>query len=367
MDSSLNPNELKMLRELVSLPTAPFCEQAIQSFVFEWAAATGIKVIADRFGNLRIEYPGKGPQKGPPWAFQAHMDHPGFCLINQRGKQVEAWFRGGVKPEYFPQARMQFFPVQGDRVTGTVISAVKDEETGFLQCRIVLDEATELLEGTLGMWDLPPWRRRGDRLNLRVADDLSGVASILLAFERLKRAGSSRRVYGLLTRAEEVGFVGAIAATQSKILDPSWPILGIETSREQPSARLGKGAVVRVGDSLTVFSPDLTAHLRLAARELKSDDATSHLNFSESLMPGGSTESTGLALMGYKTCAVCLPLGNYHNMGADKIAPEQIRISDLESLIALLVHVSQREPNDASSKADKKRIIEKFTRHKSLL
>ena len=117
------------------------------------------------------------------------------------------------------------------------------------------------------MWDLPVWRRRGPRLELRAADDLAGVAAVLLALGRLKDSGAGKRCVGLLTRAEEVGFVGAISAAKLKSIDPSWPVLGIECSKEQPSARLGKGGVVRVGDRSTIFDPQLTAMLRHAARD----------------------------------------------------------------------------------------------------
>ena len=364
---SLALGEIHLLKEVVSLPTAPFCEAAVQDYVREWARQNGIRFKPDRHGNILLEYPGRGRQKGVPWVLQAHMDHPGFAFIKRRGKMAYAWFRGGVRKEYFPGAKMRFFPADGAFIKGTVLSVQKDSETGFLRCRIELDQNIDLPEGTLGMWDLPPWRKNGDRLNVRVADDLCGVAAILLTLARLRRAGSSRKVYGLLTRAEEVGFVGAISAAKAGTIEPSWPVLGIEASMAQPSAPLGQGAVVRVGDRSSIFDPGLTAQLRLAVRALQESKKTAHLKYSESLMPGGSTESTGLALMGYKTCAVCLPLGNYHNMGTEKIAPEQIRISDFEALLMLLSAVVRRVPDDSHVQALGKRILDNHARLRNLL
>ncbi|WP_372845096.1 M20/M25/M40 family metallo-hydrolase [Pontiella sp.] len=358
---SLTSSELKVLKEVVSLPTAPFCESAVQDYVWRWAGENGIAIKRDGHGNMLLTYPGKGRQSGKPWVLQAHMDHPGFAFIKRRGRQAQAWFRGGVLPEFFPEARMRFFPVDGEPVGGTVRTARRDKESGFLRCAVELDAPAALAEGTLGMWDLPAWSRKGARLGLRVADDLAGVAVILLTLDRLKRQGAARSCHGLLTRAEEVGFIGAISAAQNKTIDPSWPVLGIECSKEQPSAKLGNGAVVRVGDRSTIFDPALTAHLRETARELAP------LAFSESLMPGGSTESTGLALMGHRTCAVCLPLGNYHNMGPKAIAPEQIHLGDVESLLALLAHVVQRAPDDAPVRALKKRVLARHANLKELL
>jgi endoglucanase len=363
----LSLEETHLLKDIVSLPTAPFCEAAVQEFVQTWAKQNEIRFKSDCHGNILLEHPGRGHQKGAPWVLQAHMDHPGFVFIKRRGTIAYAYFRGGVRKEYFPRAKMCFFPTDDISVKGTVLSVKKDTATGFLHCRIELEQTVDLAEGTLGMWDLPPWHRRGDRLNVRVADDLCGVAAILTVFARLKQTGSSRKVYGLLTRAEEVGFVGAISAAKEQTIDPSWPVLGIETSKAQPSAPLGKGAVVRIGDYSSIFDPRLTAQLRLTVRALQKEKKTAHLKYNESLMPGGSTESTGLALMGYKTCAVCLPLGNYHNMGNEKIAPEQIRLSDFEALLVLLSTVVHRVPDDAHIHALEKRILDNHARLANLL
>ncbi|MBN2163325.1 MAG: M20/M25/M40 family metallo-hydrolase [Pontiellaceae bacterium] len=365
---ALSPEELVLLKEVVSLPTAPFHEQRVQAFIRKWAVAEEFRITADCHGNLLLCFAGKGRQKGAPWVLQAHMDHPGFSWIKRRGRFASAWFRGGVLREFFPDACVRFFPEGQPSVRGTVRSVQKHKESGFFRCRIELDQSVDLPEGTLGMWDLPEWRRRGNMLSLRVADDLCGVASVLLALRRHKSSGCNRRVYGLLTRAEEVGFVGALAAAQNGLIDPRWPVLGIEASREQSHVPLGGGAVVRVGDAMTLFDPALTAILRKTARDLSSGRKTHSLRYIASLMPGGSTESTGLALMGFRTCAVCLPLGNYHNMGSgSRIAPEKIHLQDLAALIALLESVVQSNPDVSPNSALKDRLLENYRKRSPLL
>ena len=113
---ALSSCELRTLRDVVSLPTAPFCEVAVQDYVREWARQNRVKATPDAHGNILLEYPGKGRQKTAPWMLQAHMDHPGFSLINRRGKYAQAWFRGGVRKEFFPGAKMRFIPVEGAAV-----------------------------------------------------------------------------------------------------------------------------------------------------------------------------------------------------------------------------------------------------------
>ncbi len=141
---SLAKEELRILRDVVSLPTAPFCETAVQDYVRTWATQNGIRFKPDQHGNIWLEYPGRGRQKGAPWVLQAHMDHPGFVFINRRGKIAQAWFRGGVRKDYFPGSRMCFIPVDEHPVCGTVLSARKDSESGFLRCRIELDQNINL-------------------------------------------------------------------------------------------------------------------------------------------------------------------------------------------------------------------------------
>lgn len=362
---SLGREELQLLKDVVSLPTAPFCESHVQAFIRQWANEHGIGFEQDKVGNILLTYNGRGRAPKHPWVLQAHMDHPGFEFISRRGRMAQAWFRGGVNEKYFPGARMRFFPIIGKEVCGTVESAKRDKSSGFLKCRIRLDEPAKLEAGTLGMWELPAWKKSGNKLSLRVVDDLCGVTSILLTLKRLKDSGAKRKVYGLLTRAEEVGFVGAISAAKNKLIDPVFPILGIEASREMPNAKLGQGAIVRVGDASTIFDPELTSNLRKTARALHLSNPA--LKFVESLMPGGSCESTGLALLGYRTCAVCQPLGNYHNMGKDGIEPEKIDLRDFESMVALLEAVSQKNPNESNTSALKKRIMENHKKRAPLL
>ena len=66
----------KIVRDLLSLPTAPFHENAVQDHVRVFAAHRKIPVRSDRYGNLILRYrKGRGIK---PLALTAHMDHPGF-------------------------------------------------------------------------------------------------------------------------------------------------------------------------------------------------------------------------------------------------------------------------------------------------
>ncbi len=336
----LSQTELSLFRDIVSLPTAPFFEKAVQSFVKDWASRSCILYKEDRSGNILLEYKGKGRQKLAPWVLQAHMDHPGFVCMASQGRIAQAVFMGGVSDEYFQGSKVSFLPENGPAVNAEVTSVTRNKENGFLDCTLLIEQAVSLRSGTVGMWAVPVWKKSGDILSLRAADDLAGTASVLLALQRLVQTSAPRRALALLTRAEEVGFIGAIAATKSGIIDKAYPVLGIETSKAQKNTPLGSGVVIRVGDKMSIFDAELSMHLKRVA-EYEQAKYPCQFNYTVAVMPGGSTESTALALSGYRTCAVCLPLGNYHNMAKKGISCEKISISDLNSLVSLLTSVTQ--------------------------
>ena len=106
-------------------------------------------------------------------------------------------------------------------------------------------------------------------------------------------------------------------------------------------AVLGAGPIVRVGDRLWVFDPDISGGLAALADELASQQPS--FRYQRKLMDSGACEATPLMQAGYRTGAVALPLGNYHNSGpGERLAPEYIDLDDANGLVRLLVHVAQR-------------------------
>ena len=82
-------------------------------------------------------------------------------------------------------------------------------------------------------------------------------------------------------------------------------------------------------------------------------------------MPGGSTETTGFMMYGYTAAALCLPLGNYHNMHPKgHIAPEQINTEDFVNLVELLTEIATSEKTPADS--DQKLVDMYDVRYKEL-
>ena len=198
--------------------------------------------------------------------------------------------------------------------------------------------AAAIAPGRFGVWDLPGFRRAPrdpDQLETRAADDLAGVAAILALLEQVERIDPRRRVdvRALLTRAEEVGFVGAIAAARSGTLPRAARIVAIEASKALPHAPQGAGPILRVGDRTAIFDDGLTRWLGRVGAALAGPKGD-RFAFQRRLMDGGTCESTAYQLYGFRCAALCVPLGNYHNMSErGRIEVESIRLSDLVGLV----------------------------------
>ncbi len=203
----------------------------------------------------------------------------------------------------------------------------------------------------------PCWQE-GQLIYTQAADDLVGafaiVSTALDYFKARKATGkparnrtrssgarSAQPFLGLLTRAEEVGFIGAIAHLElGWLASARRPLLcvSLETSRTLPGAEIGKGPVVRLGDRFTVFEPGaLRVFTELADKILPG-------RHQRRIMDGGSCEASAATVFGLPSIGISVPLGNYHNQcfeggpdsrGALGPAPEFVHLSDVEGLLEL--------------------------------
>jgi endoglucanase len=321
----------KWLVELTHLPTASALEDAVVDWARSWVGRrSDLRLSEDQGGNLLITQ--KGPRHRDPVLAVAHMDHPAFVVTDVTGGEAAFEFRGGVRAEYFDRARVEFVTGPGSR--GQVTSYEPATRTGTLE---VTDPPPRA--GDIARWRLPSRKREG-RLFAPACDDLAGCAAALAALDRARRRPDMRHFGVLLTRAEEMGLLGAIHAAKAGGIPAKARILSIETSRSSADAPIGGGPVIRVGDAATVFDHDLTNRVSGAV-------AASGIRHQRKLMAGGVCEATAFGAYGYQTTGLCLPLGNYHNMGnldeveagRAKARPmlEEVSLADFHGLVDLLM------------------------------
>lgn len=92
---------LRLLERLLPLATAPFHERFVGSFLCDELKDAGLDFTVDEYGNIIAAW---GDE--PSLACVAHMDHPGFEIVDASGATAEALWFGGVEAKYFSGARV---------------------------------------------------------------------------------------------------------------------------------------------------------------------------------------------------------------------------------------------------------------------
>lgn len=363
--------DLRWLFELTTLPTAAGREWRVVRWIERWVAERpDLALRKDASGNLVVGRV-KADTAQRPLFITAHLDHPAFVVERIVGPgTVAVSFRGGVMEPYFREARVSVFPREGAAIAGTVVE--KHDAKPFPECIVELDEGARsdsLALGDVGRWLLPEASVDGDLFHTDACDDLAALAAALVAFDRLRDDPAAAHVRLLFTRAEEVGFIGAIAACKEKTMRPDSRVIALENSRSFPTdSPIGGGPIVRVGDRLSTFSPELTGAVGRVAELLagggdrpvgavqKPGAPAPKYRWQRKLMAGGACEATAFMAWGYEATCVCLPLGNYHNMAnlqavqdgdshaiaSAKVGREFISVSDYRGMIELLVACGTR-------------------------
>lgn len=321
----------KWLAELTHLPTASGSEDAVVDWVKRWAGRrSDLRLVTDSGGNLLITQ--KGRKSRPPILAVAHMDHPAFVIDEVLADGASFEFRGGVNAEYFMDARVEVVS-RDDGGTGRVSAYDPPTHRGTIRGK-------GFRAGDIAMFKLRKPRPRKGRFYAPACDDLAGAAAALSALDRARAKPALRSFGVLLTRAEEVGLIGAIHAARNQTIPTDARVLSIETSRELPTAPIGEGPIIRTGDYNTVFDREMTNKITIGARR-------GGLKHQRKLMDGGGCEATAFGGFGYRATGLCLALGNWHNRGnlteveagtGDAVPMlEEISLDDYHGLIDLLL------------------------------
>jgi endoglucanase len=362
------------LLDLTNQPTAPAREDAVIAWVRAWVKRRrGVQLRSDRFGNLLIEPTAATSNRSAPLVLTAHMDHPAFVVREAAGRILEADFRGGVADRFFEGSPVRLWQ-DGEAVqTGTVLALHEAAEADDKRVTIQLNGPAKAQAGDIVTWRLPGSRITGDRLHAPVCDDLVGVAAALHAFDRLRREnahkGKEKRppLRLLLTRCEEIGFIGAMAACRSGLLPKSARVILMENSKSFADSPIGAGPIVRVGDRTSIFNPAVTYKITQLAEGLARRDGD--FQFQRKLMPGGTCEATAYDTLGRAAACLCLPLGNYHNMNEQKgrIERETISLSDYHALVRLLIEIGRRLDDSRAGLSLGDRLDRLYQRRRHLL
>lgn len=345
----------RCLLELTAIPTAAGREQLVVKWIQAWARRrANLRCAFDASGNMLITRAGRSSRKArpAPLFITAHLDHPAFVVRERMDDRTIALeFRGGVHDPYFNGATIDIFDQQ-QRPHRAAIRSLDATIKPFKRVIARLAKpAHGIATGDIGRWRIEHDKSRLPRIEkgllfTHACDDLAAVAAAIAAFDVIRTIKGCEHVGLLFTRAEEIGFIGAIAACKHKSVPKNARLVCLENSRSFPhDSPIGAGPIVRVGDKMSVFEPTLTNQISMLMMEHQK--IAPHFKYQRKLMPGGTCEATTFSTYGYQSTCLCLPLGNYHNMididgvlagkRPAKVGPEFISIDDYRGLIEMLI------------------------------
>jgi len=316
---------------VAACPTAPCHESHVRACLLErLAGLPQVTTRLDEFGNLHARYDYKSSGR-EPFRVVAHMDHPAFVIRRGHGAE-QVFFAGGVGDNYFAGKKIVFH----NELTREPLGRARVEQTAVVgEDRLVKLDRPAPATATFATWDLPAARCTKKLFISPACDDLAQVSTVLALLRRLSLGGAKANVQALFTRAEEIGFAGALAALKAKEGLAPIPTLSLETSQARGFARVESGPILRVGDRLSIFDARVTHWLETAFRDLQA--AKPGTVWQRLLMGGGTCEASVFLRAGFPTGALCVALNNYHNMGPGaSIRSESISLRDWQGLYDFL-------------------------------
>jgi len=323
----LSASQKKLLQSVLSLPTASFHEHAVMQFVRSFASFYKLPIQRDRSGNLKITY--RSGSVRTPTTFVAHMDHPGFEVVQGGNKKVRVRLLGGVNPKQFLGSKILICSEEG-LIPGRVTRKIKKDFEVAVRISVA--------RGDFGYFDFPGCLFRSGKICSKGLDNVNSVSALLELLRTLKQKKMKAHVVCLFTRAEEVGFIGAMSAIENNFVPRNGPIIVMETSSAKGGrVQVGGGPVLRVGDKMSVFTPGMDLWLHKTAQDLQKKKKD--FLFQRALMAGGSTEASIFLLKGFVVGSLAFPLENYHNQGKTRPAMEIISQKDYADMQRLLVEI----------------------------
>jgi endoglucanase len=352
----MNARHYSQLIELLNQPTAPFREDHVIALVERFLEGAHVPFFRDPVGNVivgctsRAQYHRLVREKTaePLRVFIAHMDHPGFHGVRWISKtRLKVKWHGGSPAKHLDGSRVWLASQSGYCTAGKLghvqlVKSKKAMDSAVVQITDTMTTPRPKADKLYGGFKFraPVWRS-GMKLYTKAADDLVGVFAVVdtAIWLHTKRRGREAPPFlGLLTRAEEVGFIGAIGHFELGWLgEARRPLISVslETSRTLPGAVVGNGPVVRLGDRRTVFHPgylEVLTGVALKALPKKHQ---------RRIMDGGTCEATAAIAYGLPAIGLSIPLGNYHNEGfeggpdcraARGPAPEFVHLDDIDGM-----------------------------------
>ena len=346
---------IQILRSLGENPATSFYERLVSIRIESILTTMAIPFILDDYGNVIAKVTGTNSLESPI-AFVAHMDHPGFEVIEDLNGTVVAGALGGV-PLAALRKNVNAFSFDS---SGTRVSCRLEPLPELGKRRVYVRSEAPLGIGTPIVFDLPDMIVENGTIKMRALDDLGGCAAILASLESITADLPESDVYGVFTRAEEVGLIGARLLSGEKTLPENAFVVSVETSSLIPGVIQGGGPIIRTGDASYTFNAEAEQILIMGRENILKED--SEFRCQRQLMSAGSCEASAFAVNGYRTTGIAFALGNWHNATTSimdekgDVGEEYVSMQDFEGGVRLIESaarsVSVRHDSRLSSRAN---------------
>ena len=344
-------SSLKILEMLGECPSTSFHENLIFQCIKRILSSENIPFKTDTYGNILARIEGTKPQNKPV-AFVAHMDHPGFELVEKLEDSIfRAKTLGGLpKLCEINESKVKIIN-EKNVIYGKILFHEKGKNPSnfrFSNSDRWLNKENVIIEvennnfelPAPAVFDLPNPIIKNNEIMTPVADDLAGCALILETLKSLKDIKTQYSFRGIFSRAEEVGLYGARLIANSNRISKKSIIVSVETSSELPGARSGFGPIIRTGDRSTTFNNDGEIILLSAVKEILKTNRS--FKFQRQLMDLGGSEATAFSAFGYKVTGISLPLINWHNSNdSGSVESERISLTDYDNALNIMTKVGK--------------------------
>ena len=325
---------LKLLKELCAVHGPSGDEGEVRKKIEELARPFADEVATDALGSLIVHKKGGGPRV----MFAAHMDSIGFIVTHI---EKEGFLRvgklGGVSPKEAAYAPVRF----KNGVRGVFVPEEKADfgKLKLDECFIDIGaadgaEAGKMVRvGDTAVYDAP-LQVQGSWASGPCLDDRAGCAVLLCALAQIEKPSCD--LYFAFTVQEEVGLRGAKTA--------AWgvgPEVGIAVdvtdvddapgSEKSGTARLGKGAGIKVMDSSIICHPDVAARLERLA-------GAGGIPVQRDILRSGGTDAGAIhtTRLGVKTGGISIPCRYIHTPA------EAASLEDAAACVKLAVAFAQQ-------------------------
>ena len=293
------------------------------------------EITTDAMGNLIVRK--KGP--GPKVMFAAHMDSIGFIVTHI---EKEGFLRvgrlGGISPSEAVYTPVRF----KNGVQGVFVPEEKADSEKLKLDECYLDigakdeaEAKSMVQvGDTAVYNTPLYRN-GSKVVSPYMDNRIACAVLLVALEQVNQPAND--LYFVFTVQEEVGLRGAKTAAWS--VDPDYGVAVDVTdvddtpgSGKNGTAKLGKGAAIKVMDSSIICHPEMVERLTTLSAEQE-------IPVQKDILRGGGTDAGAIhtTRLGVVTGGISVPCRYIHT------PVEMVDLNDARACVRLVTALAQAE------------------------